>query len=68
MATVTPAGTAAPSESSVLNTVVGVIALLAVIALVYFVARGRVSPSVTEKQAPAKPVEQSQPAAPAAKP
>lgn len=56
MATVTPAGTA--SESSTLNTVVGAIALIAIIALVYFIARGRTTtPGAVEKQ-PERPVQQ----------
>jgi hypothetical protein len=56
MATVTPAGTA--SEGTTLNNVIGVIALLAVIALVYFIARGRVTPPAGEKPPIEKPVQQ----------
>ena len=56
MATVTPAGTAA--ESSTLNTVVGAIALIAIIALVYFVARGRPTTPGAGVTTPERPSQQ----------
>lgn len=58
MATVTPAGTA--SESSTLNTVVGAIALIAIIALVYFIARGRTTTSGVIERESTGPVQQQQ--------
>lgn len=67
MATVTPAGTA--TEGTTLNNVIGVIALLAVIALVYFIARGRVTPQSSEKVPAEKPVQQQmEPVPPGARP
>lgn len=50
MATVTPAGTTT-TERPAVNAVIGALAILAVIALVYFIARGR-----TERPSPAAPV------------
>jgi hypothetical protein len=49
MATVSPAGTTT-TERPAFNAVIGALAILAVIALVYFIARGR-----TERPAPVAP-------------
>ena len=62
MATVTPAGTTA--ERSNLSNVVGVLALLSVIALIFFIARGREPRPIPQPGARA-PTEQGQPVPPA---
>jgi hypothetical protein len=64
MATVSPAG--ATVERSNLSTVVGVIALLTVIALIYFIARGRGAQPISQPSGLTAPTEQSQPVPPSA--
>ena len=56
MATVTPAGTT--SERPTVNAVIGALAILAVIALVYFIARGRVVPLASQSPVSEKPMQQ----------
>jgi hypothetical protein len=63
MATVTPVGTT--TERPALNAVVGALALLAVIALVYFIARGRVAPTPGARPGAERPSQQEVPPPPA---
>jgi len=56
MATTTPAGVT--TENSTFTTIISVVALIAIVALIYFIARGRSTPSVSEKAQPPAPQQQ----------
>jgi hypothetical protein len=62
MATTTPAGVS--TENSTFTTIISVVALIAIVALIYFIARGKSTPSSVKERAPQPPAQQ-QPVQPA---